>query len=78
MVDIIDAGYLKKEDRKLVLFDKGWVEISSFEIDEPTVKSLGCSMGFKFSCSQKIGKDEKPEKSSEKPQVDDAQKNSDE
>lgn len=50
LIDIIDAGYLKKEKRTLVLFDKEWEEISVYEIQEPTTESFGCSVGFKFSC----------------------------
>ena len=50
LVDIIEAGYLKKENRELVLYDDAWVKIVSYNIEKPSEKSLGCSLGFKFSC----------------------------
>lgn len=56
LIDILDTGYLKKNQRNLVLYDKDWKKISTYEILEPTNQSLGCVLGFKFSCTQEKDK----------------------
>lgn len=50
LVDIFEAGYLKKQGDELVFSDKNWKEITKVKIEYLGEQSYACSWGLKLIC----------------------------
>jgi hypothetical protein len=50
LVDIIEAGYIRKNGHYLILEDKNWHEISKFKIEALDERNLACLLGVKYLC----------------------------